>query len=94
MTHNEAIRAIDCLVHLSNRRIKQAISNFKKSGSKWLLSTTFWNKSENADIYTGMWRPINLMLPPFSFPAPEKMLMDDDEIPGKGLGLWLLSDLP
>lgn len=56
----------DCLVHFSYDNIFKFISNVKKSGSKYLLTTTFTNKSGNYDIQNGDWRPINLFLPPFN----------------------------
>ena len=31
----------DCLQHLSNENVKKALSNFKKSGSKYLLVTSY-----------------------------------------------------
>jgi len=65
----------DCLVHLSNENISKFISNVKKSGSKYLLVTSFpekklgWGKS-NTDIINGDWRPVNLELPPYNFNNP------------------------
>ncbi|WP_106134847.1 hypothetical protein [Mongoliibacter ruber] len=45
------------------------MDNFKKSGAKYLLTTSFINHPTNTDIQTGYWRPINLTQPPFSFPT-------------------------
>jgi hypothetical protein len=82
----------DCLNHLSFRHARDAIANFKKSGSTYLLSTTHANVEENRDISSGGWRPLNLQLPPFSFPQPVELIVEDNEL-GKCLGLWQLEDL-
>ncbi len=60
----------DCLVHLSNEHIKKALLNIAKSGSRYLLTTSFRLTGKNRDIPTGDWRPINLLLPPFEVGAP------------------------
>jgi len=54
----------DILFHLSYEDALKAISNIYSSGSKYLLTTTFVD-SENKDIVTGGWRPINLETEPF-----------------------------
>lgn len=60
----------DCLVHFSFKDIETALQNFKKSGSKYLLTTSFINHKINKDIDTGYWRPLNLEKAPFNFPEP------------------------
>lgn len=64
----------DCLVHFSFSDIQKALDNFKKSGAKYLLTTSFINHPANTDIKTGYWRPINLNKPPFAFPSPLKTI--------------------
>jgi hypothetical protein len=44
---------------------------------------------ENADVETGGWRSLNLELPPFSLPRPERLIVEDAGA-GKCLGLWRL----
>ena len=88
----------DCLVHFSNRDIRKTIKNFKKSGSKYLLTTTFTDLLKNVDIPTGRWRPINLEASPFNLPKPLKLINEKcSEVNGdfsdKSLGLWLLQDI-
>ena len=56
----------DCLVHLSNKNILNAIENIKRSGSKYLLTTSFTKSCDNVDIEDGGWREINLMVKPFN----------------------------
>lgn len=85
----------DTLVHFSYKRAFAALSNFRASGSKYFLTTSFRETEENVDIGTGWWRPINLQRPPFSFPEPKEVLLDDsdDHYDDKVLGLWDLQAL-
>lgn len=88
----------DCLVHLSFAHSIKAIKKFKKSGSRYLLTTTFIDRSNNDDLGKGFWRTLNLELPPFSFPKPlyainENCTEDDGHYSDKSLGLWLLKDI-
>lgn len=94
----DAILCRDCLIHFSYRHIAAAIKNFKRSGSRYLLTNSYpaWSKNEN--IRTGDFRPLNLTQPPFNFPPPlkqleEKFPEEQGQFFGKILGLWKLSDL-
>jgi SAM-dependent methyltransferase len=87
----------DCLVHFSNRDIVLALNNLKRSGSRYLLTTTFVDRDRNSDIVTGKWRPLNLQRPPFGLPAPLELI--DEAHPearyrDKHLGLWRIDDIP
>lgn len=88
----------DCLVHLSFAHSIKAINNFKKSGSKYLLTTTFTGRSHNDDLNKAVWRTLNMELPPFNFPKP-LMVINENCTEGNGnytdksLGLWLLNDI-
>lgn len=55
----------DCLGHLSNANVIKAIENMKRSGSKYLLATSFTKYNFNTDIKDGGWKCINLMIEPF-----------------------------
>jgi SAM-dependent methyltransferase len=81
----------DCLVHLSKTHIIQAIRNFKKSGSKYLLTSHYPYITANTEINTGGWRPINLCLSPFFYPAPIFVIIETD--PYKAMALWELSSI-
>jgi hypothetical protein len=63
---NDLIITRDCFVHLSNDNILKSIDNIKKSGSKFLLTTSFTKFHDNVDIHDGGWREINLMIKPFN----------------------------
>lgn len=89
----------DCLVHFSFRNIFDATENILRSGSKYLMATTFLKHKLNYDIVTGDWRPLNLEKPPFNFPKPIDFVQEshDTELGRrtkiKGLGVWKISDL-
>jgi SAM-dependent methyltransferase len=89
----------DCLVHLSFANIHRAIANLKRSGARWLLTTTFPNAPANRDIEDGDWRVLSLERAPFLFPAPEALINEGCTEAGgdyadKSLALWRVSDLP
>ena len=90
----------DCLVHFPNNYIKQALKNFKKSGSKYLLTTIFTNPKRrvNIEISMGEWRPIDLQRDPFNLKKPiliinEKCTESNNIFNDKSLALWDLSEL-
>jgi hypothetical protein len=87
----------DGLVHFSFADIARALAAMQKSGSVYLLVTTFMEHPRNQDMPTGGWRPLNLALPPFCFPTPLQILSDarpDGTYPDKALALYRLADLP
>lgn len=89
----------DCFVHLSFEHVFAAFRNLRRSGSKYILATTFLATEQNEDIQTGDWRPINLQKPPFCLPPPERVvrehrIWDGGEYSDKALGLWYIADLP
>ena len=86
----------DGLVHLSLVDAQAAVRNFQRSGSSYLLTSTFINRSKNSDIPTGGWRALNLEAAPFCFPEPlalidERCTHSDGIYRDKRLGLWKLS---
>lgn len=88
----------DMLVHLSFADCSSALANFRMSGTKYLLTTTFTARDPNKDIVTGEWRPLNLQRPPFEFPRPMRLIVEYcQEWNGfwadKCLALWRLADL-
>lgn len=88
----DVILCRDCLIHLSFRDINAALANFKRSGSGFLLATTHVAVAANEDVRSGGWRSVNLQLPPFNFPQPRQLIVEDAEL-GKCLGLWRLEEL-
>lgn len=83
----------DCLVHLPLADATKALRNIARSGSKWLLTTTFTARSENKEIAPGKWRPLNLQIAPFHLPDPDELINEecadaDGAYADKSLGLW------
>jgi hypothetical protein len=88
----------DCLVHFSYRDLQGALANICKSGSTYLLTTTFPERARNKDIATGEWRPLNLGKAPFNFPPPlelinEKCTEAGGRFTDKSMALWKIEDL-
>jgi predicted 2-oxoglutarate/Fe(II)-dependent dioxygenase YbiX len=66
----------DCLGHLSDANVLKAIENIRRSGSKYLLATSFTKWDKNTDIADGGWRCINLMIAPFKL-KPQYLINED-----------------
>jgi len=84
----------DTLVHLAFQHALAAIANLKRSGSRFLLATTFDACDANVDVPTSDWRRLNMRLEPFGFPPPLESISDrrpDGSFADKRLGLWELS---
>ena len=88
----------DCLVHLSFEDIFKALTNICNSNSKYLLTTTFTERTINNDIKTGQWRTLNLQIEPFFLPKPIKIINEgctenEGIYSDKSLGFWKISDI-
>ncbi|MEY3880548.1 MAG: hypothetical protein RIQ94_1344 [Pseudomonadota bacterium] len=89
----------DCLVHLNYDDIYKVIANFKRSQSRYLLTTTFIDRKRNVNLIgKDIWRTLNLQLAPFNFPPPLMLINENcTEVNGryadKCLALWQLDDL-
>jgi hypothetical protein len=91
----DLILSRDCLVHLETGQVRAAIANFRRSGSRWLLATTFVGEHPdgNSSIPLGGWRPLQLDRPPFDLGPPTRLLseaasVEDPRYADKCLGLW------
>ena len=92
----DVILCRDCLVHLSLTDMQAALVNISRSGAKWLLTTNFPSVTQNDDIVTGQWRPVNLTLPPLNLPQPTEIIAEnclENEFADKTLGRWLVEKL-
>jgi hypothetical protein len=99
LPRTDLILCRDCLVHFADCHVKQALTQVKRSGATYLLTTTFTSRRNDRDIVTGQWRPLNLEAPPFGLPAPmlridEQCSEADGRYADKALGLWRVADLP
>ena len=94
----DALFCRDCLVHLSFANIERVLEGVRASGIPWLITTTFVQRADNAEIVDGDWRPLNLERAPFDFPPPSAMLIEgceeeDGAYADKALGVWRVSEL-
>lgn len=81
-----------CLIHFSNVDISIALRNFRRSGAKYLLTSSYRNVETNEDILTGRYRPVNLQIAPFDFEPPLTIIAESGGL-GQFLGLWKLDEL-
>ena len=94
----DLILSRDCFSHLPHRDILAALQNIKRSGSIYLLTTTYTERTKNEELNRFGWRPLNLQLSPFHLPLPllvinEKCTEHDGQYADKSLGLWKIADL-
>ena len=86
----------DLFIHFSFDDIWKSINNIKKSGSKYILTTSYTKTEQNNDILTGQWCQLNLEIHPFSLPRPIRTIDEKSSIKqdfGKSLLLWKVEDL-
>jgi SAM-dependent methyltransferase len=96
----DVIFSRDCLVHLSFADAMRILANFKRSGSRYLITTTFTARSKNNDLAgkNSFWRALNMQAAPFFFPPPLALINEGcteerGKYEDKCLGLWLLSEI-
>ncbi len=95
LPHADVILCRDCLVHLSFQDDSATLENLRRTGATWVLLNTYPEVEHNGNQFTGQrWRRLNLMLPPFNFPAPIEMFSDGGDVDPNQLGLWRLQELP
>jgi len=85
----------DCLQHLSYENVFKALRNFKKSKSKYLLTTSYPLTISNWDIFDGDYRPLNLRIKPFNLPAPIQKILEksSSDEPDKYMYLYKIEDI-
>jgi len=86
----------DLFIHFPNEDVFTALTNIRRSGAKFLLTTSYSGEKRNRNIPLGSFRPLNLLLSPFRLPPPLKIIRDDDYLKfrGRTLCLWPVSHLP
>jgi Methyltransferase domain len=84
----------EVLFHLSFRDIWRLLGNVHKSDARYLITTNDAALMYNADILSGDFRMLNLLRPPFLFPAPIASMPDDAVATGRALSVWKCADLP
>lgn len=91
----------DCFIHLSYGNIYSILCNYKKSGARYLLVSTYTNNSrtnENVDGFYLYGRMLNMQKFPFYFGEPldlivEECLENNGINNDKSLGLWELKNI-
>ncbi len=88
----------DLLIHLSLTDIRYVLKNIAASGSRLLLTTHFTSRSENLDIESGDFRPVNLCCAPFWLPEPLTVFIEDSSLGNgifrdRGMALWRIADV-
>ena len=91
----------DCLLHFSYKNILAILTNFKASGSKYLLVSTYTNATrENYDVaeFSIGGRALNLQRSPFKLKQPLQIIVEgctegNYEYTDKSLALWKLSQI-
>ena len=89
----ELVLCRDVVHYLPNNLIARFLDNVKHSGAKYLLITHNTQCATSANDVTeiGKFRPVNLCYPPFHFPEPKQVIMED--FFAKGLALFTRDQL-
>lgn len=89
----DTILCRDLFLHLKYEQIFKVLENFKESGAKYLICSTYANAKQNKDInvVNSGSRPVNLELAPFNFKKP--LILIDEKHHGKFLGVWEISQI-
>ena len=97
----------DCLFHLPFESVLKTLENFKKSGSRWLISTTHPETLVNKDLsqvsYNGNgdgkfynenygFRELNLRIEPFNLPRPIDSISEKPAFK-RALAIWNLQEI-
>lgn len=98
LPRTDVILCRDGIVHLSFDDAFEALRNICRSRSKYLVTTTFTQRSTNTDIITGQWRTLNLQVRPFELSSPLNVINEEctewnGAFPDKSLGLWRIRDI-
>jgi hypothetical protein len=96
----------DCLIHFSFELIRATLENVRASGIEYVMLTHdnslaryAGNQFENVDLertQAGVnfeFRPLNFLLPPFSFPPPRYLINEGQHDNCKTMALWRTADL-
>jgi len=88
----DAILCRDVLTHLSHPLVADALANFRKSKSRYLIATSF-KRGKNDPVRVGGWQAIDLCAPPFNLPPPLMVIGEGLQNSGKALSVWSLESL-
>jgi hypothetical protein len=88
----DAILCRDVLTHLPHAIVADALANFRKSGSRYLIATTF-SRGRNDPVRLGGWQALDLCAAPFNLPTPRLLIPEGPVVAGKSLGVWALDSV-
>ncbi|RAO67043.1 uncharacterized protein BHQ10_003055 [Talaromyces amestolkiae] len=97
----DAVLCRDLFVHFTLDDALRGIANVCRSGATYLIATTFTDRLTNSEtLLLDMWRPLNMVQPPFNFPSPVAVIneqcTDMDfglDYSDKCLGVWRICDI-
>lgn len=81
----------DCLQHLTLELAFKVIENFRRSGCRYMLTTTFPDVKYNPSGFTGGMNTLNLQKAPFDLPEPLRLVDDfgsGDSVYRRCMALW------
>lgn len=82
----------DCLQHLPEEDIWRVLANFKRSGARWLLTSSHQVDQQSIPFEAGAFGYLNLQLPPFSFARP-LLIIPEEHYPSKAMCLWPMDEI-
>ncbi|HYC64515.1 MAG TPA: GlcNAc-transferase family protein, partial [Reyranellaceae bacterium] len=88
----DAVLCRDVLTHLPHAMVREALTNFRASGARYLIATTF-PRGRNEPIRIGAWQAMDLCAEPFGLPRPKLLISEQLKNSVKSLGVWALRDL-
>ncbi len=90
----------DCLVHLPQELVLQALRNLSQQNTYLVGVTSFFGVDRaNYDIEIGEWRPLNLCEYPYGLPFPKRIIVEEceegteGEFSDKCLAIWTIQQL-
>ena len=92
MPHVDLIFSRDCLQHLPEADIWRVLRNFKRSGARWLLTSSHTTHEQSMSFYPGGFGYLNLQLAPFNFPRP-LLIVPEEHYASKAMALWPMAEV-
>ncbi len=89
----DAVFCRDCLVHLPFDAVLKVRDLWKSAGFRFMMVTTFVEKTVNEDCALASWRPLNMEIAPFNWLNPIATIIEEYDRPpheDKAIGVWAL----
>lgn len=88
----DVILCRDCFIHLPSWLIRDALQTFRRTGATYLLLSSDPHDTPYVETPTGGLRSINFQLPPFNFPNPVEVIVEDGYV-DRTVCLWRLDEV-